>query len=404
MTQFLRAYCDRTKVIVGGNEPIKFVASTEGDKRDGQDLKADHWDLENYSKNPVFLWVHDYRGNHLPIGRAKPSINTEGKQLIAEVTFDQSDEFAKQVEGKYRRGYLNAVSVGWENYAVCPNCKKHISGWELYYSKRIRLECPACGEEIPAELETWYELLDISGVPVPGDPDALIEREFRALKELMKDRDYQPTQGRPYPNEHACRLREPGDFQDGSFRREEREHEGKKYAVIMGKLKGEDKMTEQAYRYPKDTWSVEAARKHCKDHDGKLFEPAAEKESQGEHSSPVKSEVDVWGGIASAMLALFRHAAAMEEEDHRSVYILLERLYRKLDKVAPEYLSQRELLTLECEEIDGLFLEGEVEMVGPGQSQGIAPTEEVNETEGIGDERIAASLEEIKLRLKLFGG
>lgn len=84
---------------------------------------------------------------------------------------------------------------------------------------------------------------------------------------------------RPYPQEHACRLREPGDFQADSFRRIEREHEGKKYSVIMGKLTGQDAMTEQAYRYPKDTWSADSAGSHCKSHDGR-FEAASGQEQQ----------------------------------------------------------------------------------------------------------------------------
>jgi len=78
----------------------------------------------------------------------------------------------------------------------------------------------------------------------------------------------------PYPNEHACRLRDPGDFQKGSFRRVTRKHEGKEYAVIMGRLKGETTMTEQAYRYPKEIWTAAQARSHCKDHGGR-FEAAA---------------------------------------------------------------------------------------------------------------------------------
>lgn len=78
----------------------------------------------------------------------------------------------------------------------------------------------------------------------------------------------------PYPHEHACRLRDPGDFQEDSFRRTEREHEGKKYSVIMGKLKGQDTMTDQAFRYPKDTWEESEAKSHCTDHDGS-FEAAS---------------------------------------------------------------------------------------------------------------------------------
>lgn len=77
----------------------------------------------------------------------------------------------------------------------------------------------------------------------------------------------------PYPNEHACRLRDPGDFQENSFRRIKRKHNGKEYSVIVGKLKGEDSTTEQAYRYDKDTWDADEARTHCEDHEG-TFEAA----------------------------------------------------------------------------------------------------------------------------------
>ncbi len=87
----------------------------------------------------------------------------------------------------------------------------------------------------------------------------------------------------PYPNEHACRLRDPDDFQQDSFRRTSRESDGKRYDVIMGRLEGEDTMTEQAYRYPKDIWTEAEARAHCKAHQGILFEPA---------SGGAKSELD----------------------------------------------------------------------------------------------------------------
>lgn len=81
---------------------------------------------------------------------------------------------------------------------------------------------------------------------------------------------------KPYPNEHACRLRDPGDFQEDSFRRVTRETDGKRYAVIMGRLEGESTMTEQAYRYPTKDWEADEARAHCRDHEGR-FEAAAEK-------------------------------------------------------------------------------------------------------------------------------
>jgi len=81
----------------------------------------------------------------------------------------------------------------------------------------------------------------------------------------------------PYPNEHACRLRDPDTLNIvGSG---EREHDGKTYRVIYGKPKGEKDAgsVEQAYRYPVETWSEAEARKHCQDHDG-TFEAATKQE------------------------------------------------------------------------------------------------------------------------------
>jgi hypothetical protein len=81
----------------------------------------------------------------------------------------------------------------------------------------------------------------------------------------------------PLPNFHSCRLRNPDDFQKDSFRTVERAHNGKQYSVIMGKLTGKSSITEQAYRYKKDTWSVSEARSHCDQHGGS-FTPAGKSE------------------------------------------------------------------------------------------------------------------------------
>jgi HK97 family phage prohead protease len=113
---------------------------------------------------------------------------------------------------------------------------------------------------------TDIELYEISLVTMAANPAAQVV-SFKA--------EPLPVHEKPYPNEHACRLRAPGDFEEGSFRRTTRKHEGKEYSVIMGKLTGEDTMTEQAYRYPKNTWEAGEAKAHCEAHDGS-FEPAAE--------------------------------------------------------------------------------------------------------------------------------
>jgi len=79
-------------------------------------------------------------------------------------------------------------------------------------------------------------------------------------------------EGKPYPNEHSCRLEDPAKYE--TCRRTSRKHEGKTYFVLTCKLKGETKWEEQAFRYPIDDWTAAEARAHCKDHEGR-FEPAA---------------------------------------------------------------------------------------------------------------------------------
>ena len=165
MSRFLRAMVEVEASEEGG--PIRFVASTGGTKRDGLDLDQDRWMLGNYRANPVVLWVHDYFGERLPIGRAEVAIG-EGR-LIADVTFDQADAFAREVEGKYRRGFLNAVSVGWDEVAA-----NEAGEW---------VPARSLGRAV-SEDEIRYDLLDVSAVPVPGDPGALMERERAGLRGL----------------------------------------------------------------------------------------------------------------------------------------------------------------------------------------------------------------------------
>jgi hypothetical protein len=74
----------------------------------------------------------------------------------------------------------------------------------------------------------------------------------------------------PYPNEHSCRLRSPGDFKENSFRRIKQG----RISIIIGRLKGKTTTTAQAIRYSKARWSAEAARSDCRSKGG-TFEAAS---------------------------------------------------------------------------------------------------------------------------------
>lgn len=85
---------------------------------------------------------------------------------------------------------------------------------------------------------------------------------------------------KPYPNEHAARVREPGDFVEGTFRSKE---VADGVRLIMGKLTEGGAMTAQAYRFSKDKFTAAQARKWLADNGVKptSFEEATAK-AEGE--------------------------------------------------------------------------------------------------------------------------
>lgn len=149
---YARAYVDRAATTSEG--PIRFVAATEGRKGDGIDLRMAGARLDRFRSNPVFLYGHRYWGrDSLPIGRGEQVEVDSTPRLLIDVTFDRDDEFATTVERKYREGYMNAVSIGFE-------VQKWEGGKGDYWSGGVA--------------EEW-ELLELSAVPVPMDAAAVVD-------------------------------------------------------------------------------------------------------------------------------------------------------------------------------------------------------------------------------------
>lgn len=162
MTLHTLAALDRVNLADDG--PLVFTASSTAVNRYGYALRNDGWRLANYEANPVVLWAHD--SMLPPIGTA--TVEPRAGGLRATITFDRTDELATAVERKYRRGFLNAVSVGVDFI------DKHgaaLSPWKLT-PQQIRDEA-------------FYDLAEISAVSVPGDPQALRQQQGAALAELL---------------------------------------------------------------------------------------------------------------------------------------------------------------------------------------------------------------------------
>jgi HK97 family phage prohead protease len=167
--QYARAYTDVSERGWADDKPggpIPFVASTPGVKRDGLDLRASGWKTDNYQRSPVVLWCHDHKLP--PIGTAAAAVGRDGLRMP--VTFDQEDPFAVQVESKVRRNIIRACSVGWD-FVDADGQTLDLRGMTVD-DLRDR---------------AWYDLTELSIVPVGADPDALTERRRTALRSLSRE-------------------------------------------------------------------------------------------------------------------------------------------------------------------------------------------------------------------------
>ncbi len=133
---------------VTGMNDITFVISTSAVDRDHDIIEVGGWNLENYLKNPVVLYGHNYRG--LPVARAV-EVGVKGENLIATDRFTPADvhPFGYMVYQLVRSQFLSAVSVGFRPTAYVYN-DDH-GGYDF----------------------KEQELLEHSVVPVPSNPEAL---------------------------------------------------------------------------------------------------------------------------------------------------------------------------------------------------------------------------------------
>lgn len=136
----------------GDDQPV-VMRFAKGDTTDAHRTRFDMDGavLDRYKKNPIVRWAHGQdRHGRVPIGRAEVAVN--GDDLVAQVRFDQEDEFAQKIESKVRRGFVNAGSIHAKPLAQ-PEMRS------------------VDGEQIVAFPE--WELRGLSVVDIPSNPDTL---------------------------------------------------------------------------------------------------------------------------------------------------------------------------------------------------------------------------------------
>ena len=135
----------------------QFIINTENVNSYGYRILTDGIDYTQYMRNPVVLFMHE-RGGYSNkgsevIGRCT-RLYKEGTTLIAEVEFDEQDEFAKKIAGKVERGYIRMASMYAEIKEVSTQ-PQHILEGQVY------------------ETVTACKLVEISIVDIGGNDNAL---------------------------------------------------------------------------------------------------------------------------------------------------------------------------------------------------------------------------------------
>jgi len=276
-----------------GKQYIEGVASDETLDRAGDVILADAWQLDNFQKNPVLLWAHDYKTP--PIGKVE-NIWVEDGKLRFRATFADTD-FAREIGKLYADGYLNTFSVGFLPVEYTPN--KETGG---YIYKKV-------------------ELLEISAVPVPANPNAVAVLRAKGIKPLT---DNENTNGKggietiekkaviPYKKRPLAPEDTPWDAG-----REVRDATPEDLHEMCAWYDEKNADTKQAYKLP-----------HHKR----------------------ERYATVWRGVAAAMAALFgaRGGVNIPEEDKKGVYNHLAKHYEDFGKTPPEWGKS-------WEEVKGMF-------------------------------------------------
>jgi HK97 family phage prohead protease len=135
--------------------PVSVVISTGAVDRAGDTIDPEGWVLDNYKQNPVVLYGHDRYS--MPIGKSA-NVRVEDGALKCDIEFAPTAT-AQECEKLVRGGFVNTVSAGFLPLEYTGR-KDEAHPYGIAYTKQ--------------------ELLEVSFVAVPANPEAAIEaREVR---------------------------------------------------------------------------------------------------------------------------------------------------------------------------------------------------------------------------------
>ena len=155
-----------------GPRRLTITVATEAIDRDGEVVLPGGLLVDQYLKNPVMLWSHKY--DQMAIGRCLAlQLGRCGRELIGDFDFADTDA-GRDAYGLYKGEFLDAVSIGFKPLKFAP---------PTYEQLRARPDLAKCHRVISEAL-----LQEISAVPIPSNPDALLAAEAKGLHPSLATR------------------------------------------------------------------------------------------------------------------------------------------------------------------------------------------------------------------------
>jgi len=147
-----------------GKRELIGYASTQCLDRDGEVIKWDAWDLDDYRRNPVLCLAHDYKS--LPVGKVmwiKPT--QQGLAFRAKFPPPNVSEMSDTVWGLYSSEVMTAFSCGFLPLEFTDN--------------------PHAKTGEPVRVYDRVKLLEVSCVAVPSNPHSVVQSIEKSMQAYM---------------------------------------------------------------------------------------------------------------------------------------------------------------------------------------------------------------------------
>jgi phage head maturation protease len=344
-----------------GRTIYRAVATTPALDRYGEVVLPKGAMLENFLKNPVLLESHNYAVSS--VGHVT-DLNVEENQMTFDFVFS-TDTRGQELEAKFIAGDMNAFSIGFKP-------KGKVDLWRPWDDppevKELSVEYPdgttgkvdlSAYEHVPYCIYNKWELLEISPVAVPANPEALLMRQAEDI--VRRVAEVNPVM-KSFVQEKLASSLGPvmellAQFTE-TFDGEEIKFEGAVAShstpIESGTWSGSKAKAALAKWASKEGTGKKEDINWSKYSKGFAWFDSKSADNFGAYKLPHHTVKDgaliaIWNGVTAAMAALLGARGGVDLDSKSAVYAHLAKHYRDFDKEPPEMkeYSEEELKAIE---------------------------------------------------------